>query len=73
MINQSCYNWFVIPGVEGVLSSGLVPTLVERVLVEDDISLKVSILLNLISHNVSISNKLNDGLKIDITKLLMIF
>ena len=53
MINQSYYNWFVILGVEGVLSSGLVPTLVERVLVEDDISLKVSILLNLISYNVS--------------------
>lgn len=53
MINQSYYNRFVILGVEGVLSSGLVPTLVERVLVEDDIILKVSILLNLISHNVS--------------------
>ena len=44
MINQSYYNWFVILGVEGVLSSGLVPTLIERVLVEDDIILKVSIL-----------------------------
>lgn len=41
---------YIILGVEGVLSSGLVPTLVERVLVEDDIILKVSVLLNLISH-----------------------